>query len=323
MSLLNSINKSDHDEESDDDDTGNYISILHKMSGININVCGEYSKWWFINWLNNWEFNTFHILNYYAPRYGREEYVLADDIEKNIYIDIGSWIGPTVLYAANFYTKVIAIEPDPVALKRLRNNLSVNQYNNIIVVDKALTNVNANIKFGGNGRLGNSESTMLVSNNNYINEGWGGRWTAEERSSNIINVSGITIESLIKMYDINPRRIALIKMDIEGGEFILIPDLIPFLYNYDIPLYISLHYVFLKEDHIRFILKILFDNYKNCYLFDDNGKKIRVTMKKILEEKLTTLVFENISKFNNTPLINNSIIQYPHSIECCKSCNII
>ena len=295
-----------------------------QKSGINFNVCGEFSKWWFQNWLNKWELNTFHILNYYAPRYGREEYVQADDIEKNIYIDIGSWIGPTVLYAANFYSKVIAIEPDPVALHRFRQNLSVNKYSNIVVIDKALTNINGDIKFGGNGELGNSESTMLVYNSKYISECWGGRWASEDRGCNIIDVSGITMDSLIETYNVNPSRIALIKMDIEGGEFILIPDLIPFLYNYDIPLYISLHFVFLKEEHISFILRILFDNYINCYQFDDYGNKTKVTMKKILNEKLTTLVFENIKKFNNIPsTCSNSIIQSPYSLSCGSYCNIL
>ena len=304
------------------DEKDNYINVVHNKSGINFNVFGEFSIWWFTTWLNDWELNTFHILNYYAPKYGREEIVNADDIKRNIYIDIGSWIGPTVLYAANFYNKVIAIEPDPVALERLRANINVNRYNNIVLVDKALGNLNGTIKFGGNGNLGNSESTMLVSDNDYIRECWGGRWNLEERGQNIIDVSCITIENLIKTNNIDADRIALIKMDIEGGELYLIPALMPFLYEYDIPLYISLHYVFLKISHIKFILNILFNYYKNCYLFDENGTKILVSKNRILNEKITTLVFENINKFENKSN-TFSVSKIFRSNYYCSGCNII
>jgi len=53
-------------------------------------VSDEYSKNWFDNnKLDNWEQDTFSILEYYKNK------------KESIYIDIGSWIGPTVLYSAN------------------------------------------------------------------------------------------------------------------------------------------------------------------------------------------------------------------------------
>ena len=274
--------------------------VVKKESRVNFNVKGDFSVYWFSNYIDIWEPNTFHILNYYAPRYGREKSVHIGDVKRNIYVDIGSWIGPTVMYSALFYAHVVAIEPDPVALQRLKSNLSVNNYSNITLIEKALTIVNDKILFGGNGSLGNSESTMLVGNSQYIDERWGGRWTSQERNENIIEVDGITIYKLINDNGIDPTEIALMKMDIEGGEFILIPELINFLYEYDIPLYISLHYVFLKESHILFILNILFDSYYNCYIFDENGKKEQVNREKVIKERSTMLVFENVKnpKFN-------------------------
>ena len=68
----------------------------------------NYCVSWFTNHYEMWEQDTFHILEYYK------------NIKGGIYIDIGSWIGPTVLYGANIYTNVIAIEPDPIAVKRLK-----------------------------------------------------------------------------------------------------------------------------------------------------------------------------------------------------------
>ena len=50
-------------------------------------------------------------------------------IEKNTnYYDIGSWIGPTVLTAANFFPKEIyAFEPDSKAYEELKNNIFLNK----------------------------------------------------------------------------------------------------------------------------------------------------------------------------------------------------
>ncbi len=158
--------------------------------------------WFANNKLDTWEPYTFHILDYYK--------------NDGVYIDIGAWIGPNVLYAANIFKKVIAIEPDPVALERLDANLRINHFTNINVVRKAISDKNGISQFGGNSDLGNSESTLLVSDPDYAT--WGGTWSKEERMSNIIEVETITIESLLIEQNIKPDEISLIKMDIEGGN---------------------------------------------------------------------------------------------------------
>ena len=50
-------------------------------------------------------------------------------IEKNTnYYDVGSWIGPTVLTAANFFPREIyAFEPDSKAYEELKNNIFLNK----------------------------------------------------------------------------------------------------------------------------------------------------------------------------------------------------
>ena len=47
-------------------------------------------------------------------------------------------------------------------MKRLEENIKINKYNNIILINKCISNENKQLKFGGNGPLGNSESTMLI-----------------------------------------------------------------------------------------------------------------------------------------------------------------
>ena len=249
-----------------------------KKNNYTFNVSGGYSEQWFSdNKLDRWEQDTFYILEHYK------------DI-KGTYIDIGAWIGPTVLYAVNIFGKVLAIEPDPIAIKRLEENLKVNNYDNIHLIKKGIGNINGKIKFGGNGELGNSESTLLVSIPEYSS--WGGTWTREEREQNIIEIDTITIETLIEENNIKPADISLIKMDIEGGELIVTPYLKDFLSKHKPVFYISLHFCFLKEEHVILITDILFDIYENCYYFTDDGVKIKISKEDVISLKKSAIVFE-------------------------------
>jgi FkbM family methyltransferase len=248
------------------------------------NVKGQYSETWFSNGrLDSWEQDTFHILEHYANK-----------SPGNVYIDIGAWIGPTVLYAASIYTKVIALEPDPVAISRLEKNLEANTFDNVVLVKKGLSDTDGTTRFGGNGELGNSESTILVSDKNYSTWGGehGGRWTKTDREANVIEIDTLTIETLLREQHINPSQISLIKMDVEGGELIIVPQLKAFLQTYKPAFYVSLHYCFLKPEHISSIVTILFSIYDNCYTFDGNGTKTKRTINDVLKNSLTSIVFE-------------------------------
>jgi len=239
-----------------------------------------YSRNWFSNnTINTWEKDTFHILEYYKNH------------KKGIYIDIGAWIGPTVLYCANIYKKVIAIEPDPIALERLKKNMSANSFTNVALIEKGLSSENGVTQFGGNGRLGNSESTLLISDKeDYLS--YDGRHTKVHSHNEIVEIETITIEKLIEQLNIDPQHISLIKMDIEGGEKIVVPALVNFLNKYKPAFYISLHRCFLRELEIEKIIDILFNIYDKCYYFTINGEKKISDKNFIQKECLCSLVFE-------------------------------
>ena len=252
--------------------------VKHNISFIIIDNNTNKSTKWLLNNIDVWEPDTFHIFNHYKNNEG-------------VYIDIGSWIGPTALYCANIYKKVIAIEPDPVALRELKKNISVNNYNNISVIEKGLSSENGITQFGGNGRLGNSESTLLIANKEeYLS--YEGRHTQIHSHNEIVEIETITIEKLIEQQNIDPKNISLIKMDIEGGEKIVIPSLVNFLNTYKPIFYISLHRCFLKESDINQIIDILFNIYDKCYYFSNNGTKKLIDKNYIQTNKLNSLVFE-------------------------------
>ena len=134
--------------------------------------------------------------------------------DKGILIDIGAWIGPISLYSASLYKKIIAIEADPVAIQALKANIKCNDFKNIHLIEKAISNTdNSEIIFGGNGPLGNSESTMLVNENNFLDIET--KW--KNNHNEIVKVNTIKFETLINELDLDHNEITLIKIDIEGG----------------------------------------------------------------------------------------------------------
>jgi hypothetical protein len=61
----------------------------------------------------NWEESTFTIFDRFLNT-------------NSSYLDVGAWIGPTILYGAQKAEHVYAIEPDPVAYQELTRNLQLN-----------------------------------------------------------------------------------------------------------------------------------------------------------------------------------------------------
>jgi len=83
---------------------------------------GSNDSFWEAVQKNDWEKYTFGILSKY--------------IDKNhTFVDVGSWIGPTLLYGAQLARMAHGIEPDPVALAELKENLKLNDkvINNVLI----------------------------------------------------------------------------------------------------------------------------------------------------------------------------------------------
>ncbi|MCR9222074.1 MAG: FkbM family methyltransferase [Alphaproteobacteria bacterium] len=147
-------------------------------------------------------------------------------------VDIGAWIGPTALYAAALGASVDAFEPDPVALGKLRANLALNPdlAARIAVHPVALAPAEAAAK--GTVELATEEAGNSMS---------GLFRDAPER----LTVAAATpdaagLPALFETAD-------LVKLDIEGGEFALLPALAPLLAASRPVLHLSLHARFLPE----------------------------------------------------------------------------
>lgn len=113
------------------------ISIVKNGKRFTVN-CLELDR--YMEWLDykkgNYEPKTFKIFDKFLD-------------EDHSYIDIGAYIGPTVLYACQLAKHCFAIEPDPIACKELKNNIALNAHlkSKITVSELAISNRSGTTKF--------------------------------------------------------------------------------------------------------------------------------------------------------------------------------
>lgn len=132
----------------------------------------------------------------------KEQYFLNDFYEltdKEIYVDLGSWNGDTILRFVNKvnrkYKKIIAFEPEKEAYKSLKLNIEKNNLKNIETYNLGSWNEKTAIKF-----ISNNTGSYINSEKIQIGE----------------NISIIHTEALDNLFIDIP--ITFIKMDIEGAE---------------------------------------------------------------------------------------------------------
>lgn len=142
------------------------------------------------------------ILGVYEPLMVKhfQERIKPDDVV----LDIGAHIGYYTLMAAKRVGKkgkVYAFEPNKDNLALLSKNIDLNGYKNIVLVDKAVAKSTKRARLFINPISSGMHSLVDIDNN----------------STNSIMVDTISLDDF---FDRNPPRISVIKMDIEGGEYL-------------------------------------------------------------------------------------------------------
>lgn len=187
---------------------------------------------------SGWEPSTFKVLDSFLTK------------DKD-YLDIGAWVGPTVLYSSFIARNVIAVEPDPVAYKIVNTNLKLNNINNVHVINKA------------------ASSLQKVSVQSHDFYGDSMTRTVADLSAGI-EVSTIGIDELLNMGDFS-----LIKVDIEGYEFDLILDYAQVLNKAKVPLLVSLHSPFV-DNHQDKLTQMLGSLVGVKNVFDESGNELKI-----------------------------------------------
>jgi FkbM family methyltransferase len=198
------------------------------INNLKFQVVNEYLEFWQRVLIKKWEPYTFNIF---------DRFVTKD----SIVLDVGAWIGPTTLYLSQIAKQVYAFEPDLDALKILKNNIELNNFKNITVITKALSDTNS---FKYMKMLGNSESQVI---------------NFKKDDTDLIEC--ITFDRFLEIMDLE--KVDFIKIDIEGHERYLIPTMVNYLIKNQTPMLLSLHYDFF-DDYVKNIFKtILFGCYNN------------------------------------------------------------
>jgi FkbM family methyltransferase len=165
------------------------------INGIRINWVKEhYEGFWGKVQRGEWEPETYREI---------DRHVTAE----TVFLDLGANIGAITLYAAHKASRVICLEPDPISHAKLLANIQVNPAvaDKISVIAKAAHPAPHPIRFGSQKTGGDSMSSAILPDLKTI-------WTVETLTPSEINAM------------LPPEPVPVfVKMDIEGGEYDLIP----------------------------------------------------------------------------------------------------
>lgn len=143
-------------------------------------------------------------------------------IDPPLFFDVGAWVGPYTLMAKQLGARVVALEPDPAAYKQLLANVEENpSAHPACLVDSALSTEAPGPALLHMNNPGDSMSSL----------------SHQVPYSHVIEVSTFSLEDMIALYG-EPD---LVKMDIEGGECIVMPAAGPLLRELQVPLVLSCH----------------------------------------------------------------------------------
>jgi FkbM family methyltransferase len=191
------------------------------INGTEFTVDGSvFSPFWTDLNSGNWERETFEVIDYFVKDGSRT-------------LDIGCWIGPISLYMAAKGARVYSIDPDPVAYKIFVENLDLNPALKFLInpFNIALSSKNQDVNLFARQAYGYSSTSIL-------------KRTRDNLSN--IKADGISLENFIN--SANLLYLDFIKMDIEGAEFDLLPDILPAIAKLGLPtLFVSFHYSYLNE----------------------------------------------------------------------------
>jgi FkbM family methyltransferase len=183
-----------------------------------------------------------------------DTYLIFDEFldKDHSYIDIGAWIGPTVLYGSQVARHCYAIEPDDVAFKILVENINLNSglRSKITLFNGCIGDLSGDVKLGTMTDFGDSMSSIsFVEPRNYL------------------TVQSLTLDEFTQKNDI--RDCNFVKMDIEGGESLVLPSMKTYLQKNSPTLFLSLHPYWFKdkERDSKQIMDVL-KTYKHLYYVD-------------------------------------------------------
>jgi FkbM family methyltransferase len=184
-----------------------------------------------------------------------------------VIIDIGAYIGLSILYFKKLYpnSTVIAFEPNPKSFKKLEENIFNNDIKKVDIFNSAIW-----IKDGYKEMYVDNTNMNRFSVASFNKDGWN-----KEVKSKKIRVKTEKIDKYIS------QSVDLLKLDVEGSEQRILKSILPYFNNIK---NIIIEYHPTDDQNIEKIIKILDKNYK--IIVSEDGKEIK---KNIPKNKLLTI----------------------------------
>lgn len=262
-----------------------------------INLCNETFKIYeYIYKHNSGNLNHLKTLN--NKEFDYIDYFILKYSDKNkTAIDLGTWVGYFTLSFAKFNKFVIGVEVDPISIKTTKINMKKNNLNNYILYDKPIMHNNDEIIFGPNiitkkQAPWNCSTSMVHTKKKFYED------TDEGHEAIPFKVNSITFNDIVKNYTNDD--ISFVKIDIEGGEEFVLPDILKF-FDRKFPILCSFHIKF-PYNYGDWWLNTNLDEIK--YLDEYDFYLPRVQNKKYIEIKI-----ENIRDFLTKYPLNEVVIK--------------
>lgn len=193
------------------------------------------SSFWDMVEKGEWEPESFDVLKKFLDK-------------EHSFIDLGAWIGPLTLFGCQLAKKCFSVEPDKVALDELCDNINLNNFENINLFKGCISDRNGEATLGNHSdEFGNSATSLLFSDHELT-----------------IKSPSLTFDAFVEKYRITDCN--FIKMDIEGGEVIVLPAMKDYLLKNKPTLYLSIHSFWFRnlKKEAKEIIDVL-KLYKNIY----------------------------------------------------------
>ncbi len=177
-----------------------------------------------------------------AGKYDGFLWKYLDDIsfEKSIVLDIGAHIGYHSMGFANKGGNVIAFEPNPYNVERLKKNLSRNERlkERISIMPVAVSDVNEEVKFCFSKNIDDETST-----GGYIENSYKPLQDTEYEKAGFTcqNIQAKQLDKFVE--ENNYENIRVIKIDVEGAEHLVLAGALKTLKKYSPKLFIEIHSV--------------------------------------------------------------------------------
>jgi FkbM family methyltransferase len=182
---------------------------------------------WYMNVFSseNWERETFDIFNKVKDK-------------NKIAVDIGGWMGSTCIWLSKNFESVIVVESDKNALIAMENNLKRNSCENVTIIDRAIYNEDdVEVYFGINEITGTGLGDSMSQIKNFSG------------NSNDYRTKTITLKNIVENY--GKEKISFLKIDIEGGEEMILHDIFEIGEKYNLKFWVSFHYPWWKDKNIE------------------------------------------------------------------------